>query len=69
MFIIIGDHLSLNSSAWPFAQSGQNSRSLRHWRGGTPLCISKQEAGTYSHLDGEYVDPWSAVISMSSLHQ
>jgi hypothetical protein len=36
---------------------------------GDPLCIGKQEVRTYSHLDGEYVDLWSAAISVSSWHQ
>jgi hypothetical protein len=36
---------------------------------GPPLYIGKQGAGTYSRLYQEYVDPWSAGISMSSWHQ
>jgi hypothetical protein len=26
--------------------------------GGPPMCIGKQKLGAYSHLYGEYVDPW-----------
>jgi hypothetical protein len=38
-------------------------------RGVAPLHIDKQVVGTHSRLYGEYVDPWSAVISMSSQRQ
>jgi hypothetical protein len=45
----------VNSSARPFAQSGQSSFSPWRYRGGG-LYLGKQEAGTYCRLDGEYGD-------------
>ncbi len=59
----------ISNSASPLHRAAQTHFSSVTRRKGDPLLIGKQEVKTYSCLYGEYVDPQSAVIFISSQRQ